>query len=167
MELITQVDENNNVIGKRPKKDFINSNFIHRASHLLLFNKKNNKILLQKRSSIKDIFPNLYTFAVGGTVAYDEIYEETLEREMKEEIGISVSYERLFEYKSFQKVDKSFKVLFKAQHDGPFQLEENTIDSVLWISITDLRKDLGANPEKYTPPFVEGMKIYFEKYNGT
>lgn len=74
-----EVDEKDNVIGFRPRDDFYTGKYIHRASHLILFNSK-NEILIQKRASTKKWYPNLYTFSVSGTVA-DESYEDCIKKE--------------------------------------------------------------------------------------
>ena len=33
-----------------------------------------------------------------------------------------------------------------------------------WISFENLKKDLKEHPDRYAPPFVKGMNIFFEKY---
>ena len=47
-----EVDKNDNQIGLRPRDDFYTGKYIHRASHLILFNSK-NEILLQHRAPTK------------------------------------------------------------------------------------------------------------------
>lgn len=48
-EKIIEVDENDNQMGLRPADDFYGGKYVHRTSHLILFNSK-NEILLQLRS---------------------------------------------------------------------------------------------------------------------
>ncbi len=50
-ELRIEVDKDDNRIGLRTKKEFYTGKFIHRASHLILFNSK-NEILLHRVGSI-------------------------------------------------------------------------------------------------------------------
>jgi isopentenyl-diphosphate Delta-isomerase len=164
--LVTEVNEKDEVIGARPKIDFLNSDLIHRSSHLLIFNKK-GELLIQKRVSTKNLYPNLHTFAVSGTVDENETYEQTIEREMQEEVGIKVKYKVLFKFHSFDPTDKAFKTLYYAFHEGPFVKEEREIAELKWISLEDLKEDLDLNTEKYTPPFKKGMELYFKKFETT
>ena len=111
-----EVDKNDNQIGLRPRGDFYTGKFIHRASHLILFNSK-NKILLQHRSSTKKWYPNLFTYFVSGTVA-NESYEDCIEKEMQEEIGISINVKRLFAYPFFDTYDKAWHCVFVGKTDN-------------------------------------------------
>ncbi len=165
VELIIQVDENDEIMSKRPKKDFIGTDIIFRTSDLLLFNPK-GELLIQKRASMKKLYPNLYCFSVSGSVRDGETHEQTIEREMEEEIGIKTSYKKLFKFKSFNKLEKAFRMVFSTTHDGrPFKLQESEVESVKWISLDKIKEDINKNSEKYTPPFVKGMKIYFDKFH--
>ena len=63
-EFLIQVDKNNKVIGKISKYDahlktIINQGILHRAFSLYIFDKGN--LLLQRRSSYKATFSNLWT----------------------------------------------------------------------------------------------------------
>jgi isopentenyl-diphosphate Delta-isomerase len=82
VEMIIEVDKNDNQVGLRPRNHFYNSKHIHRVSHLILFNSK-NEILLQLRSPTKKLWPNLFTYSVDGTVV-NESYEDCIQREMQE-----------------------------------------------------------------------------------
>lgn len=106
IEQIIEIDEDDNQIGLRPRDEFYGSDFIHRGSHLILFNSK-NEILLQYRSATKQVWPNLFSFSVDCTVA-DESYEEAIQREMQEEIGISINVKRLFTFPYFDNIDKAW-----------------------------------------------------------
>ncbi len=83
-----EVDKNDNALGLRPRSDYYTGKYIHRACQLILFNSK-NKILLQQRASTKRWYPNLFTFSVSGTVTH-ESYEACIQKEMQEEIGITI-----------------------------------------------------------------------------
>ena len=161
-EMNIEVDENDNVIGLRPRKDFYSDKYIHRSSYLLLLNSK-KEILIQKRAPTKKWHPNKYTYIVCGTVA-NETYEETMHRRMMEEIGISIPFKKLFKYKHFGENDKAFKMVFIGKTDKIIKPLKGEIKSMKWISLKSLKKDLEDHPEKYAPPFVRGMEIFFEKY---
>jgi len=162
VELFTEVDENNNVIGLRPIKDFQSGKYIHRSAHLLLFNSK-GEVLIHKRSPNKIWSPNLYTFSVAGTVG-DESYEDCIKHEIPEELGIKIPVKLLFIYKFFIPKDKSFHALFIGKSDKKIKPDPDEISEIKWVSLKWLRKDISDNPEEYTLPFLAGMKKYFEKF---
>lgn len=159
-----EVDENNNQIGLRPRDDFYTGKYIHRSSHLILFNSK-NEILLQKRASDKKWYPNLFTYSVSATVA-NESYEECINREMQEEIGISIIVKRLFTYPFFDTYAKAWRCVFVGVTDDEVKPDAREIQKIKWIDADELKKDILENPGIYTPPFVEGMKKYFNEFYG-
>ncbi len=160
--MIIQVDENNKVIGLRPREDFYSGKFIHRSSHLLLFNSK-NELLITKRSLAKRWYPGLYTVSVSGTVA-NETNEECLRREIVEEIGIDIPFKELFTFRHFDDSNDEFVTLYSAISDQDVNFDEAETMGFSWVTLEFLKTDMIANPKKYTHPFLEGMKVYWEKY---
>ena len=62
----------------------------HKAVALFVVNSK-NQVLLQKRSSNKKLWPNLWDMTAGGHVLAGEFGFQAIIREIKEEIGIDVA----------------------------------------------------------------------------
>ena len=61
----------------------------HRAVYAFVIDEKGN-VLLQKRSSQKRLWPNLWDVTVGGHVESGEFGRQALIREVKEELGIEI-----------------------------------------------------------------------------
>jgi isopentenyldiphosphate isomerase len=162
-EIIIEVDKDDNVIGARPAREFFKTDRIHRASHLLVFNSK-GELLLQLRAKDKKIYPGVWDTSVGGTVPEAESYEQCLERETKEELGITTRFKHLFHRHCFDDIDKSHKEVYAALHDGPFNIDKGELSDVRWVSLAALKAELESNPEHFTPTLVEIMKVYFSKY---
>jgi len=162
VEQIIEVDENNQQIGLRPRTDFFGKKFIHRSVHLIIFNSK-NEILLQLRSRTKKLYPNLITYSVDGTVA-NESYEECIQREVKEELGISLKVKRLFTFPCFDEYDKAWRCVFVGKTDKKLTPDPRETQELKWVTPDELKKDLVKNPSKYVPTFVEGMKMYFTEF---
>ncbi|MCK9272649.1 NUDIX domain-containing protein [Candidatus Gracilibacteria bacterium] len=159
-----EVDINDSQIGLRPRDDFYTGKYIHRSSHLILFNSK-NEILLQHRTPTKKWYPNLFTYSVSGTVA-NESYEECIEREMQEEIGISINVKRLFTYPFFDTLDKAWRCVFIGKTDDNIIPDAREIQEIKWMDADELKRDILKNSDIYSPPFVEGMKKYFNEFYG-
>ncbi len=164
-EQLIEVDQDDNRIGLRSRSEFFNSNHIHRAAHLILFNSE-NKILLQLRSKTKKVWPDLITFSVDCTVA-DETYEECIIREMQEEIGILTDVKKLFTFPYFDDTDKAWHGVFIGKTDDKITPDPGEIQEIRWMDADELRQDIKTKPEKYVPPFIKGMKIYFEEFYHT
>ncbi|NND65274.1 MAG: NUDIX domain-containing protein [Gammaproteobacteria bacterium] len=158
-EQIIEVDEQNNVIGLRPREDFYTGDYIHRSVQLVLFN-ADDEILLQHRSATKKWFPNLYSYSVSGTVG-DESYEICMARELQEELGLDIPITKVFEFPFFHEADKSWHALFTAKSDLPITLDNIEMQAIRWISGQALAADIELHPERYTPPMVAGMKKFF------
>ena len=90
-ELFIVVDKDDNVIEYRTRYDcHHDKSTFHRAIGVIIYNDE-NKIILQKRSMLKDLNPGKYTLSVSGHVTKGESYKEAAIREMQEEIGIQTS----------------------------------------------------------------------------
>ncbi len=61
----------------------------HRAVYAFIID-ENKNILLQKRSSNKKLWPNMWDVTVGGHVDSGEFGRQALIREVKEELGIDI-----------------------------------------------------------------------------
>ncbi len=163
MEYITSVDENDNVIGKAPITKIGTKEIIHRGAHLLLFNYKEDKMLTQKRKTTMHLYPGRWSCAVSGTVRYNENYEETIGREVKEEIGIEIPLKKLFKFSFEDKFIKSWETVFKGNYEGEFKIQEDEVEAIRWVDVEQLKDDVNKTPEKYAPPFVKMVQIYFSK----
>ncbi|KKG13333.1 MULTISPECIES: Nudix hydrolase [Methanosarcina] len=163
--MIIEVDKNDNFLCLRAREDFYSGNHIHRASQLILLDPE-NRMLLQKRSPAKFWFPNRYTYSVSGTVA-GESYEVCMEREMLEELGISVPFRRLFKIPCIRENKGAYHTIFSGRCSEEaaslirYDPEEAT--SVEWVELEELHRAVKAEPGNYTPALREGIiKIFKE-----
>jgi len=166
-ELITEVDKNDNFLGLREREEFYSGKYIHRAAQLILLNPE-NKMLIQKRSPQKRWFPGRYTYSVSGTVA-NESYEACMEREMLEEIGISVPFRKLFKIPCIVENKGAFHTVFSGlcseQTVSSIRPDPEEIVSVEWVELEELYRAVKNGPENYTPSLRAGIiKIFQEGY---
>lgn len=157
-ELLTQVDENDNIIGVQPRSEFNNGKLIHRSVYLMIHNGQ-GEVLLRKRPVTKTWHPGLYTFSVTGSVR-DETYDKCMFRRIQEEFGKAIPFQKVFKFHHFDEVDKAFKAVYEAV-DGT--VLDSSGKGFLWISLDVLKKELISNPEKFAPPFLTGMQLYFNR----
>ncbi len=80
-EILEIVNEQGDVTGTATREEIHKDNsLLHRVIHLLLFNRK-GLLLLQKRSTSKDIAPGKWDTSVGGHVDPGEDINTALKRE--------------------------------------------------------------------------------------
>ncbi|MCM1297508.1 MAG: NUDIX domain-containing protein [Muribaculaceae bacterium] len=132
-ELFPIVDLNGKVIGKATRSEcHSGTKLLHPVVHLHVI-ATDGSVLLQKRSTDKDIQPGKWDTAVGGHVDFGESINEALMRESREELGIVLENPELLKQYVFEsarerelvntfliRVDKpGFKVTF-----DPVEIDE-------------------------------------------
>ena len=94
-EYIDIVDENGLELNiSKSRKSVHKNGFWHKASGVIIINSQ-NKILLQQRSIKKEKNAGLWDISVGGHIPSGESPEESLIREIKEELGIITDIKKL------------------------------------------------------------------------
>ena len=83
------LDEKGNKTGRIMKKGLLPEGFYHQGADVWIIN-SGNKILIQKRSPQKRNSPNVWAMT-GGSVIRGETSLQTIQRETKEELGISLN----------------------------------------------------------------------------
>lgn len=161
-EIFDLVNEQDIVIGKIRRQDAHgNPQFIHRVSHVLVFNSK-NELFLQKRSVRKDVQPGKWDTSVGGHVDAGEDYIHAAARETEEELGISgAKLVRLYQYLHRNNYESEYVTTFKTVWDGPILIQESEIDEGKFWSLAEIRKSTGKNI--FTPNFLHEFQLYREK----
>jgi isopentenyldiphosphate isomerase len=164
-EMICEVDSDDNLLGLREREEFYSGNYIHRASHLILLNSE-NEMLIQKRAPSKKWYPNRYTYSVSGTVR-DESYEACIEREMLEEIGISVPFKKLFKIPCLLENGGAYHTVFLGRCSEEtlslIRPDPEEMVSVNWVRLDKLHRAIENEPENYTPSLKAGIKKIFKE----
>ncbi len=94
-ELIDILDNNGNYTGKTCLKSEAHKyGYFHPTVHIWLYT-SDKKILLQKRSATKKVFPGLWDISVAGHVASGEKLDTAAIREIKEEINFDITPDQL------------------------------------------------------------------------
>ena len=139
MELLDVVDENNDILGIVEERKIVHEKALwHRLVSCWIMNEK-GEILLQKRSSIKKRNPNKWS-RTGGHVNAGESVENAIIREVKEEIGIELSKQKLKLLDTYKKgsiQDKYFGYDFFASVTskiGECVLQEEEVSAVKYMT---------------------------------
>lgn len=155
IELLDEVDENNHFTGRFYPRDYIHANLLyHRIANIWIQN-QNGNLLMQKRSHHKKTDPDKWSIT-GGHVVHNEEVVISLIREVKEEIGISIT-----EPPSLMFIDKNLgtEEKKKANFDYYFyikmdidlkkcNLQKEEVEEVAYISLEDFKNNCYPNGDK-------------------
>ncbi len=115
MELLDIVDSNDKLTGEKKDREIIHRDGLwHREVGVIILNEK-NEMLLEKRSPTKKQSPNKWALCAGHIDA-GETPDDTIIREIKEEIGLDVSIKDL----EFIKVAKRTVKFSENQYNNAF-----------------------------------------------
>lgn len=154
-ELFDVVDERDCVIGRAPRGEVHARGLRHRAVHVFVTNRA-GQVFLHQRSLTKDTFPGLWNSSCAGHVGAGDDYDETVLRELEEELGCvpAVSPRRLFKIEARPETGEEFVWVYRAAAEGPFALNPAEIQRGDWCGIADVDAWLAARPEEFARSFL-------------
>jgi len=154
-EIFDVVDENDALTGQATRGEVHEKNLLHRAVHVLVFNKRGD-VLLQKRSLLKDNHPGVWDSSVSGHLDSGENYETAAIRELDEEMGIrDVTIEEIARVRPSAQTGWEHICVFKTGYDGNIRFPAAEIDAALWFPVDELHAWTAARPEDFSTGFLE------------
>jgi isopentenyldiphosphate isomerase len=127
-EIFDLVDLDDHVIGQvRRGEAHRNPALIHRSVQVLVFT-HDGRLLLQRRSTRKDLFPGYYCASASGHVASGEDYATTATRELAEELGISIPLTYISKALVQSEPETELTALYAAVSEGPYQFHPTETD---------------------------------------
>lgn len=159
-EIVTIIDLADSVVDARPRREVKKRGFTYRVTYILVFN-SSGQILVQKRTDTKDWCPGRFDLAAGGIIQFDESYELSARRELKEELGIEpplTSHFNLFYDDLVAPIkNRNWGRVFSCVHQGPFELQADEVASAEFMSVSDA---LSLNIETVTPDTRQVLIAY-------
>lgn len=149
-EIFDVVNERDEVIGQRPRREVHQLGLRHRAVHVLVFNSR-GEVFLQKRSMKKDCFPGVWDSSASGHLDVGESYDACAARELREELGLQAPkpLDRLFKIDACPETGQEFVWVYRCQSDGPFQLNAEEIERGEWFAADYLSQWLLKRPADF------------------
>ena len=159
-EVISIVDLDDNVVDTAPRWRMREQGLRHRVTYLLVFNHR-AQLLVQTRTKHKDWYPCFLDFAAGGVVLANESYEQSAERELAEELGITAAltplFDIYFEDRATALTTKSWGRVFSCISEGPFKLQ---VEEVAATEFMDVETALEINRSLVTPDTRQVLLAY-------
>jgi len=146
-EIFDVVNERDEVVGQRSRRDVHRLGLRHRAVHVLVFNGR-GELFLQKRSILKDCSPGTWDSSASGHVAPGESYDACAMREVEEELGWRPTPPpvRLFKIDACPETGNEFVWIYRTAGEGPFALQPEEIETGGWFTADHITRWLAERP---------------------
>jgi isopentenyl-diphosphate delta-isomerase type 1 len=156
-EFLPLVDEAGQVVGRALRSQCHGDPaLIHPVVHLHVMDGR-GRLLIQHRSSTKDLLPGYWDSAVGGHVSSGEEPAQALARETREELGIDAAGARfLYAYLWRGRRETEYARAYLLEYEGPFQIDPDEVTEVRYCT----RKEINVMAEQglLTPNLEEELR---------
>lgn len=154
LELLAIVDEDDEVVGSKTRREIHQEGLRHRAVHILVFNTQGH-VCLQKRSMTKDVNPGAWDTSSAGHVDFGETYETAAKRELEEELGISPSQSltAIGRIDACESTGWEFVQIYATRYAGPLTPNAKEIDMLKWVSESEILSLIHDQNEQLTRSF--------------
>jgi isopentenyl-diphosphate delta-isomerase type 1 len=165
-EIFDVVNERDEVVGQRIRREVHRLGLKHRAVHVLVFNQR-GEVFLQKRSMKKDTFPGAWDSSASGHLDSGEDYDACAIRELREEIGLVMKQAptRLFKLEARAETGQEFVWVYRQEAEGPFVLHPEEIETGGWFAPEKVTAWMAEKPEDFASALLflwkricEGLK---------
>ena len=145
------VNENNNLTGETKPRSLIHSTGLwHRIVHIYFFHKVDNTIefLVHLRAETKDSDPNHWDTRFGGHIRAGETIEQTVIREIKEEVSLNVDFNDLIEgdwRKQHKHPNNEFSKVYYFEFKGDIKdlkFDDGEVQKAKWMSINEVERSI-------------------------
>jgi 8-oxo-dGTP pyrophosphatase MutT (NUDIX family) len=134
-ELVDVVDENDTVQSVVTRREMRSQRLRHRAVFIAVIDDA-DRLLLHRRSPLKDVWPNWCDIAIGGVVSAGEDFLTAARREVQEEIGIHDVIINDLDNGLIQMYDDDVVSLlgrcYFIRHSGPFTFADGEVVETWW-----------------------------------
>lgn len=154
MELWDIYDKNRNFTGKViPKGTTLEKDEYRLTVRAAIFNNE-NEMLIQKRQTTKNKYPNLWDVSIAGNAVHGEISEEAIERELFEELGIKYDFSE----------ERPMLTIHREHGFTDFYILNLDIDiNLLKIQYEEVQSVIWANKQEIFQLIDEGKFIPYNK----
>ena len=154
-EIFDVCNERDEVIGQNTRAEVHRLDLMHRAVHVLVFNRRGD-VFLQKRSMTKDTFPGAWDSSASGHLDTGEDYDACAVREVREELGIVMDRppERLFKIAACAETGQEHVWVYRYDCEGPFCLHPEEIEGGEWFTAAQVEEALRTRGDEFASAFV-------------
>ena len=135
-ELVDIVDEFDHVVDSVPRRVMRAERLRHRAVFIAVVDGM-GRLLVHRRSALKDVWPSWCDIAVGGVVGAGETYLEAAHRELAEEVGVTTETLGELDLGESRPYDDDQVSLmarcYVVTSEGPFTFDDGEVVEAWWV----------------------------------
>ncbi|MBI2596548.1 NUDIX domain-containing protein [Candidatus Daviesbacteria bacterium] len=171
-EQLDIVDENGKVIGQASRGEVYQKGLLHRASHILIKNSK-DQIYLQKRSLPKKLLPGYWDISAAEHLKVGETFEQAAKRGLKEELGIEVGLQLIREAhhqtsrnqnNGEVSLENELVTLFVGVYDGKVRFDKEEVAEGKFFTPEEIHKSIKEKTIQFTDWFLEEWEFIKNKH---
>jgi isopentenyl-diphosphate delta-isomerase type 1 len=153
-EIFDVVNEKDEVVEQRSRREVHRKGYRHRAVHILVFNRC-GELFLQKRSQGKDTWPGAWDSSASGHLEAGEEYDACAVRELREELGCELGHQlvRLFKIEACAETGQEFVWVYRLEAEGPFQWDAEEIEEGRWFRSEQVDRWVKERPDELASAF--------------
>src|SRR6266852_5928107 len=156
-ELFDLVDADDQVIGQVRRGDaHRDPALLHRSVQVLVFS-SDARLLLQRRSRHKDLFPGYYCASASGHVARGDDYGTTATRETLEELGVAPPLAFFARTIVRSREETELTAIYLAHSDGPFHFHPTETEGGIFLPLPEIRWRRAAGNLSMTPALLAAL----------
>lgn len=168
MEIWDVYDRYRNLTGKKilkTQRASLKAGEYETVVHVGIFN-SDNELLIQKRQSFKETYPNLWDITAGGHVVSGETSEEAIERELFEELGYKYDFSLERPYFTIN-YKNGFDDIYVIKDDieiNNLKLQYEEVQNIVWATKEEVLQLIDENKFiPYNKGFIE--LLFHQNYN--
>lgn len=161
------LDENRQLTGRiHPRGTTMAKGEFHQVVHICIFH--GGKLLVQQRQVWKRSWPGRWDISVAGCVLAGETSRQTAEREISEEIGISLSLAGKLPWMTMVYEDcfDDWWIVEQKEPLPPLHLQESEVMDARWVSPQELEALLDSGEMISHPPLRWILEEWKQGRNG-
>ncbi|MFM2139543.1 MAG: hypothetical protein RJA57_1850, partial [Bacteroidota bacterium] len=154
LQEVILVDGTDRPCGRMEKMEAHRRGLLHRAFSVFIVG-SDGRMLLQQRALSKYHSGGLWTNACCSHPAPDEDTAVAARRRVREELGIDIPLERLFDFTYRAELEgglteHEFDHVFLGRYDGPLPFNTAEVMAVRWVPMSEIERSLSGEPESFT-----------------
>jgi len=176
-DILILVDEDDHEIGHMGKMEAHVEKKLHRAFSLFLYDSKEDTMLIQRRAYGKYHSGGCWSNSCCSHPRMGEELPVAVVRRTKTELGIDIDEEKLvfcgkfhyfaqFEEVAEHEIDNVFVYDYAGQDKAAIVGNPEEVDSLMWISLTELKEWLLKEQEAFSAWFPKAFAFALEKICG-
>jgi len=168
-EQLVLVNADDETVGYDTKENCHNGmGKLHKAFSILIFT-TDGRLLLQKRSAHKRLWPLYWSNSVCSHPTRGEKVDVAARRRLREELGIDIPVHWLYAFKyhaSYLDVGSESEMcsVYFAIYDGPIRPDSNEIEAIQLVHMDRVKETIDQSPGIFTPWFKMEWEIILNEY---